>query len=273
MFWQATAAVSAISSFLMGALANLPVGLGPGMGCKYCLTRRCVFVPDVQFTYHIVNAYFAFSVVGFNGTGSITYREALAAVFLDGWLTLLLSIIGVQRWLALNTPKSLALATGTGIGIFIAFIGLQPAGGLGVLGGDYSNLVGLGGCPEQYTDPNHPYFCSSHVLQNPAVWLGVFAGGFLTVLMMMYRIRGAFIFGILLVSIISWPRQTPVTLFPDTKVGNTNFDFFKKIVAFRPIDYIGNSLDYQYGKGKVWMALITMLYVDVMSEWISESVQ
>ena len=214
----------------------------------------------------IVNAYFAFSVVGFNGTGSITYREALAAVFLDGWITLFLSIIGVQRWLALNTPKSLSLATGTGIGIFIAFIGLQPAGGLGLLGGNYSNLVGLGGCPEQYKDPNHPYFCSSHVLQNPAVWLGIFAGGFLTVLMMMYRIRGAFIIGILLVSIISWPRQTPVTLFPHTPVGDASFDFFKKIVAFRPINYIGNSLDYQYGKGKVWMALITMLYVGVMSE-------
>lgn len=37
VFRQATAGISAISSFLMGALANLPVGLAPGMGCKYCL--------------------------------------------------------------------------------------------------------------------------------------------------------------------------------------------------------------------------------------------
>lgn len=221
---------------------------------------------DVPLTQHTVNAYFAFSVVGVNGTGSITYREALAAVFLDGWITLFLSIIGVQRWLARNTPKSLSLATGAGIGIFIAFIGLQPAGGLGVIGGDYNNLVGLGGCPKQYADPNHPFFCSSHVLQNPAVWLGVFAGGFLTVLMMMYRIRGAFIIGILLVSIISWPRSTPVTLFPHTSIGDANFDFFKKVVSFRPVNYIGNALDYHYGKTKVWLALITILYVDVMSK-------
>ena len=221
---------------------------------------------------HIVNAYFAFSVVGFNGTGSITYREALAAVFLDGWITLFISAIGFQRWLALNTPKSLALATGAGIGIFIAFIGLQPSGGLGMLGGDYSNLVGLGGCPDQYADPDHAYFCLSHVLQKPTVWLGIFVGGFLTVLMMMYRVRGAFIIGTLLVSCISWPRSTPVTLFPHTPIGDANFDFFKKVVMFRPVNHTGNVLDYHYGKGKVWLALITMLYVEVMGKYDSEGI-
>ena len=217
-----------------------------------------------------MNAYFAFSVVGVNGTGSITYREALAAVFLDGWITLFLSIVGIQRWLARNIPKSLTHATGAGIGIFIAFIGLQPAGGLGVLGGDYSNLVGLGGCPEQYTDPEHLYFCLSHVLQKPAVWLGIFAGGFFTVLLMMYRVRGAIIIGILFVSIISWPRSTAVTLFPQTAIGDANFDFFKKIVTFRPVHYMGNALDYNYGKGKVWLALITFLYVGAVSTCDSE---
>lgn len=59
----ATAAIACLSSVLMGALANLPVALAPGMG---------------------LNAYFAFSVVGFNGTGTIPFRKALAAVFLEG---------------------------------------------------------------------------------------------------------------------------------------------------------------------------------------------
>ena len=220
---------------------------------------------------HLVNAYFAFSVVGFNGTGSITYREALAAVFLEGWIFLFLSIFGVRQWLARNIPKSLALATGTGIGLFIAFIGLQPAGGLGVLGGDESNLVGLGGCPDQYLDPDHSYFCLSHVLQKPTVWLGIFVGGIFTVLMMMYRVRGAIVIGILLVSIISWPRPTSVTFFPHTETGNANFDFFKKVVAFRPVQYIGNALDYNYAKGKIWLALITFLYVDIMGKCNSEN--
>ena len=231
---------------------------------------RHVFVP--AHTAHLVNAYFAFSVVGFNGTGSITYREALAAVFLEGWIFLFLSIFGVRQWLARNIPKSLALATGTGIGLFIAFIGLQPAGGLGVLSGDYSNLVGLGGCPDQYADPDHSYFCLSHVLQKPTVWLGIFVGGFFTAVMMMYRVRGAIIIGILLVSIISWPRPTSVTFFPYTEIGDANFDFFRKVVSFRPVHYIGNSLDYNYGKGKIWLALITFLYVDIMGKCDSGSI-
>ena len=215
---------------------------------------------------YLVNAYFAYSVVGVNGTGSLTYREALAAVFLEGWIFLFLSIFGVRQWFARNIPTSLSLATGAGIGIFIAFVGLQPGGGLGVLGGDYTNLVGLGGCPDQYTDPGHSYFCLSHVLQKPTIWFGVFVGGFFTVLMMMYRVRGAIIIGILLVSIISWPRPTSVTFFPSTPIGDANFDFFKQVVTFRPIKYIGNALDYNYGKGKVWLVLITYLYLDIIGK-------
>ena len=213
-----------------------------------------------------MNAYFTYSVVGINGTGSLTYREALATVFLEGWIFLFLSIFGVRQWFARTIPTSLALATGAGIGLFIAFVGLQPSSGLGVLGGDYSNLVGLGGCPDQYVDPTHPYFCLSHILQKPTVWLGVFVGGFFTVLMMMYRVRGAIIIGILLVSIVSWPRPTSVTLFPYTPIGDANFDFFKQVVSFRPIKYIGNAMDYNFGKGKVWLALITFLYLEIIGK-------
>ncbi|CAG8657672.1 12044_t:CDS:2, partial [Acaulospora colombiana] len=169
----ATAGIAALASFLMGLFANLPVALAPGMG---------------------LNAYFAFSVVGFHGTGTIPFRKALAAVFLEGWIFMILSILGIRQWLARTIPRSLTLATGAGIGLFIAFIGLQPAGGIGVIGGDYSNLVGLGGCKDEYTDPDHPYYCLSHVLQRPTIWVGIFLGGFVTVLMMMYRIRGAILF-------------------------------------------------------------------------------
>ncbi|KAG8902829.1 hypothetical protein FRB99_004070, partial [Tulasnella sp. 403] len=241
----ATAAISCLASFLMGLLANLPVALAPGMG---------------------LNAYFAYSVVGFNGTGSlgVTYQEALAAVFLEGWLFFLLSLLGVRQWLARIIPRSLTLATGAGIGLFIAFIGLQPAGGLGVIGGDYSNLVGLGGCKPQYADPEHPYVCLSHVLQRPSMWLGIFVGGIFTVLLMLYRVRGAIIIGILLVSIISWPRPTSVTFFPHTPEGDSNFDFFKKVVDFRRLKYTAGAADFNYGKGKIWFALVTFLYVDLM---------
>jgi AGZA family xanthine/uracil permease-like MFS transporter len=67
------------------------------------------------------------------------------------WLFMILSILGIRQWLARTIPRSLTLATGAGIGLFIAFIGVLPAGGIGVIGGDYSNLVGLGGCKDQCT--------------------------------------------------------------------------------------------------------------------------
>ncbi|KAG8756926.1 hypothetical protein FRC12_010433 [Ceratobasidium sp. 428] len=236
-----SAAVAALASILMGTFANLPVALAPGLG---------------------LNAYFAYSVVGFNGSGSVTYREALAAVFLEGWLFFILSLFGIRQWLARIIPRSLTLATGAGIGLFIALIGLGSAG-LGVVGGDFTNLVGLGGCTDQYRDPLHPNYCLSHVLRSPTMWTGIFAGGIFTTLLLLYRVRGAIIIGIMLVSIISWPRTTNVTLFPHNPVGDANFDFFKQVVAFHKLEKIGNALDYNYAKGHVWIALITFLYVDL----------
>jgi AGZA family xanthine/uracil permease-like MFS transporter len=238
-----TAAIAALSSFLMGLLANLPVGMAPGLG---------------------LNAYFTYSVVGFHGGGIISYREALAAVFLEGWIFFILSLLGLRQWLARIMPQSLVLAVGAGIGLFIAFIGLG-SGGLGVIGGDTVNFVGLGGCKaEDYVSTDLAGYCARRVLQNPTVWLGIFLGGILTVLLMLYRIKGAILIGIFITSIISWPRPTAVTYFPYTPAGDDLFSFFKKVVTFHPLTHIGNAIDYNYGKGRVWYALITFLYVDIL---------
>ncbi|TDL20422.1 hypothetical protein BD410DRAFT_725833 [Rickenella mellea] len=232
-----TAAVSALASFLMGFWANLPVGLAPGLG---------------------LNAYFAYSIVGFHGTGKTTYGEALAAVFLEGWIFFILSIFGLRQWLARAMPQSLVMAVGAGIGLFIAFIGLS-SGNLGVIGGSTATFVGLGGCKPEDFLPDLPFYCNSRVLQNPTVWLGIFAGGIFTTFLMLYRIRGAILMGIFLVAIISWPRNTAVTYFPHTPAGDDLFDFFKKVVSFHPLSRIGNALDYSsYSTGRVWYALITV---------------
>ncbi|KAJ7647513.1 xanthine/uracil permease [Roridomyces roridus] len=223
-----TAAISALSSFLMGLLANLPVGMAPGLG---------------------LNAYFAYSIVGLHGQGIISYREALSAVFLEGWIFFVLSLLGLRQWLVRIMPQSLVLAVGAGI----------ASGGLGVIGGDPVNFVGLGGCRPE--DMSMPGFCSHGVLRSPTMWLGIFLGGFLTVLLMLYRVRGAILIGIFLTSIVSWPRPTAVTYFPHTTAGDALFDFFKKVVTFHPLGKVGN---YNYGKGKVWYALITFLYVDIL---------
>ena len=82
--------------------------------------------------------------------------------------------------------------------------------------------------------------------------------------MMLYRVKGAILIGIFLVSIISWPRPTSVTLFPHTDSGDQMFDFFKQVVTFRPLTHIGNAIDYNYRSGHVWYALITFLYVDIL---------
>ncbi|THH04520.1 hypothetical protein EW146_g10154, partial [Bondarzewia mesenterica] len=238
-----TAAVSALASGLMGFFANLPVGMAPGLG---------------------LNAYFTYSIVGFHGTGLISYREALAAVFMEGWIFFFLSLLGLRQWLARVMPQSLVMAVGTGIGFFIAFIGLS-SGGLSVVGGDTTNFVGLGGCnPDHYVSADLAGYCAGGVLRDPTVWLGIFVGGMFTVFLMMYRVKGAILIGIFLTSIISWPRPTVVTYFPHTPAGDDAFDFFKQVVAFRKLKFVGNAIDYHYGNGHVWYALVTMLYVDIL---------
>ncbi|KAF7315342.1 hypothetical protein MIND_00048800 [Mycena indigotica] len=236
-----TSSISALSSWLMGLLANLPVGMAPGLG---------------------LNAYFTYSIVGFHGSGMITYQEALGAVFLEGWIFLILSLLGLRQWLVRIMPQSLVLAVGAGIGLFIAFIGLS-SGGLNVIGGDPVNYVGLGGClPEHMSNLNG--FCTGGVLRSPTMWLGIFLGGILTVLLMLYRVRGAILIGIFLTSIVSWPRSTPVTYFPHTPAGDALFDYFKQVVTFHRISKVGNVISYNYRNPRVWYALVTLIYVDIL---------
>jgi len=80
----------------------------------------------------------------------------------------------------------------------------------------------------------------------------------------MYHIKGAILIGIFVTSVISWPRGTAITAFPYTDAGDAAFDYFKKVVAFRPIKLIGNVIDHHYMNGRVWYALGTMLYVDIL---------
>jgi len=70
----ATAAIAALSSFMFGFFTNLPISLAPGMG---------------------LNAYFAYQVVGYHGTGPVSYRMALTAVFVEGFIFVGLSLLGM----------------------------------------------------------------------------------------------------------------------------------------------------------------------------------
>ncbi|MEX0808073.1 MAG: NCS2 family permease [Dongiaceae bacterium] len=100
----ATCLAAAFGSAFMGLYANYPIALAPGMG---------------------LNAYFAYGVV--LGMG-YTWEVALGAVFISGILFLILSVTPVREYIIDSIPKSLKMAIGAGIGLFLGIIGLQAAG-------------------------------------------------------------------------------------------------------------------------------------------------
>ncbi|KAJ9604296.1 hypothetical protein H2200_011130 [Cladophialophora chaetospira] len=239
----ATATISGLASFMFGFLTNLPVALAPGMG---------------------LNAYFAYQVVGVNGSGPVPYRLALTAVFIEGFIFVFLSLVGMRQWLVGLIPSSLKIASTAGIGLFLTLIGLSTSAGLGVIAGAESTPLDLAGCPARYKDNFGA--CTSHKLQDPTVWIGIFCGGIITALLIMYKVKSAIIIGIAIVSIMSWPRSTSFTYFPDTQDGTDRFDFFKKVVTFHPIENILAAQDWNIaGAGsKFALALFTFLYVDIL---------
>ncbi|KAM5343810.1 hypothetical protein ACJ41O_012347 [Fusarium nematophilum] len=240
----ATAAISALATFFLGALANMPVGISCGMG---------------------LNAYLAYDVVGFHGSGPVPYEVAMTAIFVEGLIFFGLTLLGLRQWLARAIPRSIKLATGAGIGLFLTLIGLTYSEGIGLITGAVATPVELAGCApgDRLEDGTCP---GSHKMRNPTLWLGIFCGGILTVLLTMFRVKGAILIGILLVSIASWPRGTSITAFPDTPVGDDSFDFFKKVVDFHPITRIlaVQRWDVSQYSAQFGRALITFLYVDIL---------
>ncbi|KAE8442981.1 hypothetical protein EG329_002519 [Mollisiaceae sp. DMI_Dod_QoI] len=242
-FITGTAAISALTSFCMGLFANMPIALAPGMG---------------------LNAYFAYTVVGFHGTGPVSYRFALTAVFVEGFVFVALSLLGLRQWLARAIPASIKLASSVGIGLFLTIIGMTYSAGIGLITGATDTPLELAGCPQ--SDLNDEGVCPGSQMRSPTMWVGIFCGGFLTAVLLAYKVKGAIIAGILLVSIISWPRTTSVTYFPYTAVGNDNFDFFKKVVTFHSIRDTLTAQEWSLTgvSGQFGLALVTFLYVDIL---------
>ncbi len=115
--FTATALAAALASILMGVLANLPVALAPGMG---------------------LNAFFTYTVV--LGMG-YSWQTALTAVFLEGILFILLSVVNVREAIIDSVPTNLKKAVAVGIGLFITLIGLK---GAGIIVANPATLVSLG---------------------------------------------------------------------------------------------------------------------------------
>ncbi|KAJ4320166.1 hypothetical protein N0V94_003527 [Neodidymelliopsis sp. IMI 364377] len=239
----ATAAIAGFGSFLFGFLTNMPVALGPGMG---------------------LNAYFAYQVVGYHGSGSIPYNLALTAVFIEGFIFIGLSLIGMRQWIVKVIPNSLKIATACGIGLFLALTGLSNSVGIGAVSGAKSTPLEIAGCADRYKDDMG--VCTSHKMTSPTMWIGLMCGGIITAYLMMYKVKSAMIVGILIVSITAWPRGTDITYFPPNEVGDDRWDYFKKVAYFHPIDHTLNKLDWDVSQhtSQFVLALFTFLYVDII---------
>lgn len=112
----ATALSAAFATLLMAFVANYPIALAPGMG---------------------MNAFFAYGICVGSG---VPWQTALGMVFWAGIVFVVLTVTGARRMLVRAVPEGLKLAGAVGIGLFIAFIGLQHGG---LVRGDENTLVAM----------------------------------------------------------------------------------------------------------------------------------
>ena len=147
-----TAIASALGTFCMAFFANYPFALAPGMG---------------------LNAFLAYTVV--LGMG-YSWQTALTAVFVEGLIFILLSAVNVREAIFNAIPFTLKKAVSVGIGLFIAFIGMQNAG---IIINNDSTLVGLG-----------------NVTSVPVALALI--GTIISVWLVIKKVKGALLFGILI---------------------------------------------------------------------------
>lgn len=159
---MATAIASFIGTLLMSLLANYPFALAPGMG---------------------LNAYFAFTVCGNMG---YSWQIALLAVFIEGLIFIVLSLTNVREAIFNAIPMNLKHAVSAGIGLFIAFLGLQGAH-LSIA--DSSTLVAM----LDFTENFH---------QEGICALLAIIGLFATAIMHIKNVKGSILYGILITWIL-----------------------------------------------------------------------
>ena len=163
--FTATALAAIVGTLVMALYAKKPFALAPGMG---------------------LNAFFVFTVC--LGMGK-TWQFALTAVLIEGIIFIILTLTKVRTWLINAIPGTLKKAIGAGIGLFIAFIGLQNAG---IIVNSDATLVVLG-------DITHG-----------KALLGVI-GLFITAGLVMAKVRGGMLWGILITAALGLLIKDPAT--------------------------------------------------------------
>ncbi|WP_165999313.1 NCS2 family permease [Bacillus sp. Cs-700] len=170
--FTATALAAALGTLIMGVLAGYPIALAPGMG---------------------LNAFFTYSVVTVMG---VPWETALAGVLVSGIIFIIITIFKIREMIINAIPMELKYAAASGIGLFIAFIGLQSAG---IVQNNDSTLVQLG-----------------NLLAGPTL-LAVF-GLIITVILMVRNVTGGIFYGMVITAIVGMIfNQVPI---PDGIVGS-----------------------------------------------------
>ncbi|KEA54314.1 MULTISPECIES: NCS2 family permease [Mangrovibacter] len=153
-----TCLIAAFGSILMGIFANLPVALAPAMG---------------------LNAFFAFVVVGAMG---LPWQVGMGAIFWGAIGLLLLTIFRIRYWMISNIPVSLRVGITSGIGLFIAMMGLKNAG---VIVANKDTLVAIGN------------------LTSHSVLFGII-GFFIIAILASRNIHAAVLISIIVTSLLGW---------------------------------------------------------------------
>ncbi|MDY0077340.1 MAG: NCS2 family permease [Bacteroidales bacterium] len=161
--FTATALSALIATLVMALYAKLPFALAPGMG---------------------LNAFFAFTVVLSMGH---SWQFALTAVFLEGIIFIFLTIFNIRELIVNAIPINIKHAISVGIGLFIAFIGLQSAG---IIVSDPVNFVALG----DVTD----------TAENGGALMALIAL-VITGMLLAMKVKGALLYGILIGTLIGLP--------------------------------------------------------------------
>ena len=174
----ATALASFIGTACMAFMANLPFVLSAGMG---------------------LNAYMAYTVCPGDG---YSWHVALLAVFAEGLIFIVLSLTNVREAIFNAIPLTLKRGVSVGIGLFIAFIGLQNAG----LSVDSSTLVTIISFPENFHTAG---ICALLAL----------IGLFIMAVLYTYRVKGAILYGILGTWILGMLCQVTGIYTPDVENG------------------------------------------------------
>ncbi|MBF0709434.1 NCS2 family permease [Guptibacillus hwajinpoensis] len=163
--FTATALAAALGTLIMGVLAGYPIALAPGMG---------------------LNAFFTYSVVTVMG---VPWETALAGVLVSGIIFIIITIFKIREMIINAIPMELKYAAASGIGLFIAFIGLQSAG---IVQNNDSTLVQLG-----------------NLLAGPTL-LAVF-GLIITVILMVRNVTGGIFYGMVITAIVGMIfNQVPI---------------------------------------------------------------